>query len=414
VRDAVKRQRPTTATASTLSLVNQTAIVEALKSRGPMSRQEIAYETGLSPATVNRLTATLIADRHVVHHGLEPSTGGRPSVLLRYTGAFRVVAAVQLRRTSVTGVLVDFDGQVIERMQIEVPVVAPGDRPLSSDTGGRADANRSGAEKVRRLINRLVKAAEKRGTACLAVGVSVPYVVNSDGQVTGMEDGTEWVDLTVSDMVDSRLGIPVFVENDANALAIGELYRGVGKTSPHFVTLLLARGLGAGIVANGGLYRGSRSSAGEVGYLLLDESSLRRTYPQGGDLETRIGAEVLTAQARSRGMTLPPSVTLEATDVFGLAGSGDPIAQEMAVEILDYVARAVAAVSSVLDPEFIVLGEGLDRSIDLIAPALRSRLQGRINRVPHILPATLGDDAVILGAAEIAMRGVSQFTYVAN
>jgi predicted NBD/HSP70 family sugar kinase len=410
---AARRGRRATATTNTLSLVNQTAIVEALKARGPMSRQEIGYETGLSPATVNRLTAALMANRYVVQHGVEPSTGGRPSILLRYTGAYRVVAALQVRRQSVTGVLVDFDGQIIQRIHVDAPAV-PDESTVGDENGTTSGGSRSGAEKIRRLMTRLVRAAEKRGTPCLAIGVSVPYVVDTDGNISGVEEGTQWTDLATSDLIDPRLGVPVFIENDANALAIGELHRGVGRTSPHFVALLLARGLGAGIVANGALLRGSRSSAGEVGYLLLGESSLSRTYPEGGDLETRIGAEALTAEARRRGLQIAPGSSVSATDIFSLAHAGDPIAEELSSEVLDYIARAVAAVSSVLDPECVILGEGLDHGRDFIGPALESRLTGRINRVPAIRPATLGEDAVILGAAETAMRAVSQFTYVAS
>ncbi|MCU1636623.1 MAG: family transcriptional regulator, partial [Cryobacterium sp.] len=279
-----------------------------------MSRQEIGFETGLSQATVNRLTALLMANRYVVQHGVEPSTGGRPAILLRYTGAYRVVAALQVRRESVTGALVDFDGQVIQRIHVDAPASSE-ETTVGGANATRGEGNRSGAEKIRRLMARLVRAAEKRGTPCLAIGVSVPYVVGTDGSISGVEEGTQWADLTSSDLIDPRLGVPVFIENDANAMAIGELHRGVGRRSPHFVVLLLARGLGAGIVANGALLRGSRSSAGEVGYLLLGESSLSRTYPEGGDLETRIGTEALTAEARRRGLQIASDENVSATDI---------------------------------------------------------------------------------------------------
>ena len=91
-----KRER-STATTSTLARVNQTAIIEALRGMGALSRQQLGALTGLSPATINRLTATLIEEGAVVQAGHVPSTGGRPAVLLRYAGGTRVVAAIQVR-----------------------------------------------------------------------------------------------------------------------------------------------------------------------------------------------------------------------------------------------------------------------------------------------------------------------------
>ncbi len=373
-----------------------------------MSRHDIGVCTGLSAATVNRLTAVLIADRFVVQDGVAPSTGGRPSIVLRYTGAYRVVAAVKVNADGFVGVLVDFDGVIIERIAVDVEFATAEKIAASIRTENQP------THKLRMLVGRLLREAGTRGLPCVAIGISVPYTVTADGRMSGTEDAADWVDFTAEDLIDSSVGIPVFIENDANALAYGELYHGVGRLTKHFAALVLAQGLGAGLVANGALYRGSRSAAGEVGYLLMGESSLRQAYPRGGDLETRIGRETLSAEARRRGMQLPDNAEISVTEIFTLAQSGDAIAAGMAGEVLDNLARTVAAISSVLDPEFIVLGEGLDRHADFLIPALESRLEGRIHHVPTMTTAALESDAVVLGVAELAMRAVSQFAYLAR
>src|SRR3954468_217912 len=109
------KPRQNTATTSTLARVNQTAILEALRNKGALSRQQIGALTGLSPATVNRLTASLMDDGLVESAGQEASTGGRPSILLRYSGGSRLVAAMQLHADRVSGMLVTFDGQIVFR-----------------------------------------------------------------------------------------------------------------------------------------------------------------------------------------------------------------------------------------------------------------------------------------------------------
>nr|WP_246318583.1 ROK family transcriptional regulator [Leifsonia psychrotolerans] len=398
-------------TTSTLSLVNQTSILEVLRASGPMSRQALVAQTGLSSATVNRLTAALIADRYVMQDGVAPSTGGRPSIVLRYTGAYRVIVAVKVEPGGFIGALVDFDGQIIERIRVDVKL-APA-QGLAGETMADGEISEP-TRQMRHLIRSLVTLATKRGTPCLAVGIAVPYTVHPDGRMSGTADDGEWTGLTGSDLIDTDFEIPIFVENDANALAVGELHHGVGRITPHFAVLLLARGLGAGVVTNGALYRGSRSAAGEVGYLLLGESSLTQTYPRGGDLETRLGVEALTAEARRRGLDLAATESVTVSEILSRARAGNSIAAAMSEEVLDYVARAVAAICSVLDPEYIVLGEGLDEHADFIIPALEARLDGRIFRVPTIRTAALREDAVLLGTAEMAIRSVSHFTYFAN
>ncbi|RWZ67801.1 ROK family transcriptional regulator [Labedella populi] len=381
------------ATTSTLALVNQTAILDALKTSGPMSKVQLGEATGLSPATVNRITAALMADGLVEHRGVEASTGGRPPIVLAFVGSARVVAAVQIHSEEITGALVDFEGVVVERVDRALPAGSPP----------------QGLAVYRSVLDELERLGRERGTPPLAVGVSVTGIVTPDSVVSGL-DPARWAELNVTDLSEGR-DVDVIVENDANALAIGELHRGIGRDSPNFVTLLLERGLGAGIVTNGSVYRGHNSAAGEIGFLLVESSSFGKRFEESGDLETRLGAATITRLADEEG--IPHSGSIGAMELIALARSGDERALPLASRVLDDVARAVGAIASILDPQTIVLGEGLDRESDFVAPALRSRLEGRIQRVPVIATASLGADAVLLGAAEMAVRAAGRYAYLA-
>ncbi len=384
--------RPATATASTLLLVNQTSILDVLKTRGPMSKAQISEATGLSPATVNRLTAALISQGLIARHGVEASTGGRPPILLAFAGTAHVVGAVQIRSDAVSGALVDFDGTIIERRRRTIP--ARGARP--------------GLTAYRTLVAELERLGQERGTPVLAIGVSVTAIITPKGDISGL-DPERWSALTVQQLEEDR-STPVVVENDANALAIGELHRGVGRESRNFVTLLLERGLGAGIIANGSLYRGAHSAAGEIGFLLVESSSFGRRFESAGDLETRLSPATVTREAERAGVRHGGDLT--AIQLVALAHAGDERAAPLAQRILDDVARALGALASILDPEYIVLGEGLDGGSEAIAPALRSRLEGRIQHVPAIITASLGADAALLGAAEMAIQAARETAYV--
>lgn len=397
-----------TATTSTLARVNQTAIIEALRASGPLSRQQLGAMTGLAPATINRLTATLVDEGLVVAAGQEPSRGGRPSVLLRYAGSSRLVAAIQLRADVVTGILVDFDGTVVFRRTIELgpraAKAAPEDERLADQ--------QAQLERVFGLFDELISTAESLGTPCLAAGIAVPGVVEQPDGIVGTMPEFGWTGVPFGTLLRERTTVPIVVENDANALAFGELHAGTGKGLSSLVAIFLENGLGAGIITNGELYRGARAEAGEIGYLLMERSSLERSYDEHGDLEDRIGSLALTRRARERGMTLPASGTITAEDVFALARTGNGDAREMADEILDMVAIAVAALVIVLDPELVVFGSSFAGADATVIPEIEQRLRGRIIRVPRVAAATHRDDGVLLGIAELAAAEVNGFAYI--
>jgi predicted NBD/HSP70 family sugar kinase len=406
----VSKRRQSTATTSTLARVNQTAILEILRSSGALSRQQIGTATGLSPATVNRLTAALIDEGVVVAAGQEPSTGGRPSILLRYSGGSRLVAAMQLHADRASGVLVDFDGKIVFRRDtVFVPAPSPDSRPSTAATHDQE----AQLALILELLDQLVATATGMGAPCLAVGVAVPGVVQfPEGQVGRMPE-FGWNDVPLGRLFRERTDLPVVIENDANALAFGELHRGAGKGLSSLVALFLDRGFGAGIITNGELHRGARAEAGEVGYLLMDRSALNRSYNEYGDLEDRIGSVALTKQALERGIPIPAGGVVTAKDVFDLANQGDEAAREIADEILDMVSIAIAALVIVLDPELVVVGSSFLGSAETAIPAIQRRLTGRIIRVPRVEAATFREDAVLLGAAELAATEVNDFAYLA-
>ncbi|MGH1524143.1 ROK family protein [Leifsonia sp. L25] len=396
------------ATTSTLARVNQTSIIEALKSSGALSRQQIGAMTGLSPATVNRLTADLLDKGIVANAGVEPSTGGRPSILLRFAGGTRVVVAVQLRAQGATGALVDLDGKIVFRR--EVSFGASNRRRAQADAPeGQPDSLRLTTE----LVEFLVETARGMATPCVAIGVAVPGVIQGAGGAVGRMPELGWDGLELGAYLRSRTTLPVVVENDANSLAYGESTRGAGQGLSSLVALVLENGLGSGIVTNGQLHRGANGEAGEIGYLLMERASFKRSYSDIGDLEDRIGSVALTRTARDRGIEFPAGTLVTAEDIFQRAREGDAAAAELAEEVLDMVAIAMAAIVIILDPQLVVVGSNFVGSAETVIPAIQQRLSGRIMTVPPMIAATHRVDAVLLGVAELAASEVNGFAYVA-
>lgn len=410
----MRRRAPKTSTATTgtISRVNSTAIIDVLREHGELSRQQIGAKTGLSPATVNRLTAALIDEGLVAPAGHMDSTGGRPSILLTYTGGSRLVACIQVRAEGARGALVNFDSEIVHRADVSFDGLASAaGNPADAGTGAEQDPRLS---RTLELFDTLIATAADRGTPCVSAGVSVPGVVQQpSGRITNLPE-LGWPEVRLQEMLARRVDIPVVVENDANALAFGELNYGVGQGVKSLVAVHLENGLGAGIISNGQIHHGFQHEAGEIGYLLMEPSSLEHSFPLMGDLEDRVGSVALTRTARARGLDVPDGHILLAEEIFRRAAGGEEIPAQMASEILDMVAMAIGAMSIILDPELVVLGSGLARHAQMAIPEIEKRLTGRIIRVPRMEAASLIEDAVLVGVAELAAREVRELTYVAN
>ncbi|MCJ1687648.1 MULTISPECIES: ROK family transcriptional regulator [unclassified Rathayibacter] len=386
---------PRTATTRVVTEINRTAIVDALRLHGPSSRSAIARHTGLSPATVERLCSALLGEGVIVLDGRERSSGGRPSSLYRYAGDARVVAAIEVSETQAHGRLVDFDGKTVR------------DEVLAFDlSGDGSDADRRLAGTIE-TVDLLMAASKRIRKPCAGVGVTIPGIVHGpEGRVTNtIELG--WSDVMLGSILKARVGVPVLVENDANAIGFGEWSRGAGRGAQSLATYVLGVGVGAGIVHDGALLRGSRSAAGEIGYLVTERSHLERPYTTQGDLESRIaGISRSYAREHAADATNPLEALLDA------AAAGDEGALAPAGEIFDYIGLSCIALCTVLDPELIVLAGHLSRQPEYAVQEVTRRLVGRITIPPRIVTAELGADAALVGVAQLIIARSRTATYL--
>ena len=227
-----------------------------------------------------------------------------------------------------------------------------------------------------------------------AVGVAVPGLTTGDGRVIRAGNLTGWFDVPLRDLLSHELGVPAFVEQDANAAALGERWRGCAKEINNFVFLALGTGVGAGVVINGRLHRGFRHAAGEVGNFLMGREFLGRDRGGHGNLEQLVGGKTLRAEAReATGEGAEPSAA-EATE----RAREDPRLRDLADEVADYVAMAVVNIAAMLDPEAIIFGGGTTAAgEDLLGP-VRERVERELPERPALMRSVLGTEAQLHGA----------------
>lgn len=194
-------------------------------------------------------------------------------------------------------------------------------------------------------------------------------------------------------------GTDVHIENDVNLAALGELWKGHGRGCDHFAYLWIGSGVGLGLVINGQLYRGARGLAGEIGHLPigLDEPPADdRLHPGWFDSETVNRAIDRLSEARDEG-----PLTLQR--VFSLARKGDALAREVVDLEAKLMARAIAAIVGVVDPELVILGGGVGHNGDLLLQPIERELRVLTPLSARLLNSALGADAVLHGAIGTAV-----------
>lgn len=271
------------------------------------------------------------------------------------------------------------------------------------------------------VVSYAVQAAE-RGSLT-GVGLSVAGFIDGDRARVNLAPNLPLTGHDLGGRLTTRLGLPVWVENDVNAAAWGEFRAGratssatssVSSAASPFVLVMVGTGLGGGVVVEGRLLRGGRGAAGEIGHLELVEGGrpcgcgLRGCWEQyaSGTALVRRAREELAAGRASTLAELSEPVT--GHDVLKAARGGDELARELYAELGVHLGRGIAMLSVVIDPSLVVLGGGVAAASDFFLPSLQATLAARTDRalpLPTLVCSTLGGDAPLLGMADLAAAG---------
>jgi glucokinase len=215
----------------------------------------------------------------------------------------------------------------------------------------------------------------------------------------------------VSAILGERLGVPVVLENDANAMAYGEWLYGGAANTRHAVCITLGTGVGGGLILDGKLFRGAQLAAGEVGQSSIDFRGLSGPYGNLGCLEMYVGNHPISARALVlyKAASLPPP-TAECTprDLDAAARAGCPVANQLWEAVGTEIGAALANIVWLLNPDAIVIGGGVAKAADVLFPHIIRSVKGRCSEVVtehlRIVAATLGNDAGAIGCGALALE----------
>jgi predicted NBD/HSP70 family sugar kinase len=364
--------------------MNARTILERIQRTGPVSRAQVARDSGLSKPTVS-LGLTALLDAGLVREvGRSSGRPGPSAVLYELNPSAGWVAGIDVGRRRVRAALADITGAVVARR--DEPARASSARTLIGQIGsiahGLAASAGIGWDQVHHVTVGSPGVFEPtRGTVTLAP--------NLPGW------GRQGLLLRLRDELGGRIG----VENDVNLAAEGERWRGLARDVRNFGFISVGTGVGMGLVLDGTLYRGASGAAGEVGYLPIGADPYDRQVRRRGAFEEAINGAAVVRAAREAGMAGARS----AEKVFALARRGDPLAGRVVEDEARRLALGLAVVTAVVDLELIILGGGVGGNADLLLAPVERELRALSPLRPRLAVSALGEDAVLQGALATAL-----------
>jgi glucokinase len=273
---------------------------------------------------------------------------------------------------------------------------------------------------IERILDELeeaVREALDASEGAEVVGLGIPCTMDRERGFAISAVNLPLVNVPVRDLMRERLGLPVFVDNDANLAMLAEHRHGAARGTRNAMLLTIGTGIGGGMVLGGEVYRGSTGAAAELGHVVVDENGppCQGNCPNRGCVEalasgTAIAREGLAAAEAAPdsalGRALADGATLDGREVTDAALAGDPTAIGVLEKTGRYLGVALSSFANIFDPDVIVIGGGAIRAGDLLLDSARRELADRalppMNRTP-VVAAELGPDAGMIGAATMAL-----------
>jgi glucokinase len=279
-----------------------------------------------------------------------------------------------------------------------------------------ASTGQSEDELVELLVREVSEARDARPEA-KAVGLGIPATIDHDRGVAVSAVNLPLADLPIRDLVQERVGLPVFVDNDANVAALAEFLYGAAKGMPDIVMLTVGTGIGGGLILGGEVYRGSTGAGAELGHTVIqaDGPPCQGNCPNHGCVEALASGTALGREGRAAAESTPDSalgrLLADGKEVDGKAVTEAAIAgDETSIAVFELIGSrlgvACSSFANIFQPHAIVVGGGVIAAGDLLLDPARREVRERalnpMNQTP-ILEATLGNDAGMIGAAALAL-----------
>jgi N-acetylglucosamine repressor len=375
------------ARSNTIRDINRQIVLNYVRERGPISRAIIARETALQRSTVSLIVDELRLDGLIEEVSGE-STGGRPPSLLSLRTADAVAIGVDLGTARTILATSDLAGRVLYQEEFKT-------RPRADET-------------VDEIVERARRLFRKNRLSIEGIGISLPGLVNPEMDKLDIPH-FQWRDLPLAQELRTALGIPVTMDNDANAAALAELWFGRPEIREvrDFIMVLVEEGVGTGIVFDGQIYRGEAGAAGEFGHMTIGHGApVACAYGSRECWESFSSERAALARYGKLAGGSKATDNITCSRLIDMAEQGETSALAALKETGHYLGIGIANLIQGLAPEAVIVGGPMVRAWPLISAEIKNAVKGSICRslpTTPIMASTLGPQPTLRGALSLVL-----------
>jgi glucokinase-like ROK family protein len=363
--------------------LNTAIVLDAVLKHAPLSRANISELTGLNKATVSSLVQDLIDSQLVLEIGMGESSGGRKPVMLLFRETAGYAIGIDLGVNYIRGALVDLRGNVVAEHQ----------RGLKRNDPDFA------IDQLMECIELLLNQVQPSPYGVVGIGVGVPGIVDDNGSVL-FAPNLKWRNVELRAALEQRTGLPVTIDNEANAGAQGEQKYGSGRGIANQIYVSVGIGIGTGIILNKELYKGASGFSGELGHLSIEYNGKPCSCGNQGCWELYASEHALLEAAAPHGYS-------DLDSLLAAAEAGNEQACLLIAATGDYLGAGIANIVNVFNPDVVIIGNRMSRAAAWLAPAIQAAVDRRTlsfhRKGMRILFAELGEQSAVRGAAYYAI-----------
>ena len=383
--------------------VNQVRVLHLLRTRGALSRADIARHTLLTKATASRIIAHLLSRNLVREVGVGMLKRGRRPILYQFNTASAIALGVEVREESCQAVVTELDATPLRSYAYSLP-----DTQVSTFID---------------VLDQIIAAVRQEFPQQLVgIGIGIPGIFDYRRQTVVLAEHLEWADVELVKLIRERTSLNAYVVNRANAAALGEKWYGAGRGRDDLVFITIGAGIKAGIIIGGELYWGANGSAGEIGHMTIVPDGPPCLCGKRGCLEALASVNAILDRVRGliragRSDALaarfgPAGEALTRPALLAAAEAGDPIVLGALHEAATYIGIGVANMINICNPERVILGGLATEAPAVFADTIRRVAQAHAfsisRQATDLVVAELGQDAVAIGAAALLLSDFLQ------
>lgn len=384
--------------------LNRMTVLNIIKEHEPISRQQLAKMTGLTPPAITQIIRELINMGFVKEVGLEKSCGGRRPVQLKFNPEAAFVMGIEVTRFEVNFGIADLKNDPTDIKTIELDMTEPEIAiPLLIDN-----------------INKIIGSSKYRDKNILGLGIAFPGLLNiKEGTVKrSINLGPKWNGFPLKAVLQREIGLPVYIENNSNASALAERWFGGGNECRDLVYINLGEGISAGIIMDDRVLQGFQGHAGEIGHIVMVENGPLCNCGNRGCLESICGIPALVRKANSELPLISEEDPLKKiwklkrkisiNDILSSASLEGTYSNELIKQMGKYIGLAVADVINLYNPEAVFIGGKLASAsavfMDILKQTVDSHAFPEIASSTDIKLSSLDGNSGVIGACALALK----------